>query len=209
VRWLPALLGLGLSLGLFHPAAAHSSRQSGADTRWLVAYTSPSGTPLQADERLVPALDVLAPLDEGRPLLDALAQGRVLVLFAADTLDEGYAFYDDLLRLIAIDPGLQAIDPRALAALVAREAAQAQRDLDGSARTDAIVRGDVEACIRDELAATRAELEVWHRLVGPGGLGAAQHPYEVRLNDALAESLAAPAQFAQQVRRQALGSCRD
>jgi hypothetical protein len=76
VRVLPTLLGLWLSLALLQPAAAHPIRQgqAGADTRWLVAYSRPSGAQFQADERLVPGLDILARLDEGRPLLDALAK---------------------------------------------------------------------------------------------------------------------------------------
>jgi hypothetical protein len=115
VRVLPALLRLWLSLALLQPVAAHPMQQAGADARRLVAYTSPSGAQFQGDERLIPGLDILARLDEGRPLLNALAQGRVLIIFAADELDEMYGYYDDTLRLIAIDPGLREIDPRALA----------------------------------------------------------------------------------------------
>jgi hypothetical protein len=209
VRALPVLLGLWLSLTLFQPVVAYPIGQAGADTRWLVAYTSPSGAQFQVDERLVPALDLLARLDDGRPLLDALAQGHVLVLFAADELDEMYGYYDDTLRLIVIDPGLRTIDARALAALLAREASHALRDLDGTVKTDTITRGEVEACIRDEIAATRAEMEVWHRLMGQERLSPARHPYEVQLNDDLAESLQTPEQFVQQVRRAAIAQCRE
>jgi hypothetical protein len=211
VRVLPALLGLWLTLAVLQPVAAHpvGQGQAGADTRWLVAYTSPSGGQFQADERLIPTLDILARLDEGRPLLDALAQGRVLVIFAADDLDEMYAYYDDTLRLVAIDPGLREIDPRALAALLAHEASHALRDLDGSVKADTITRGEIEACIRDEIAATRAEMEVFHRLVGTEGLSAARHPYELQLNDDLAESLEAAAQFVRRVREDAVGQCRN
>jgi hypothetical protein len=55
---------------------------------------------------------------------------------------------------------LRAVDPRALAALLAHEATHAQRDLNGDAGADAITRGKIEACILDEIAATRTELEV-------------------------------------------------
>jgi len=211
VRVLSALLGLWLSLALLQPATAHptAQTQSDADTRWLVAYTGPSGGEFQADERLIPGLDILARLDEGRPLLDALAQGRVLVIFAADDLGDEYAYYDDTLRLIAIDPGLREIDPRALAALLAREASHALRDLDGSVKIDSITRGEIEACIRDEITATRAEMETFHQLVGTEGLGSARHRYEFQLNRDLAESLGAAAAFVQRVRRDATSQCRD
>jgi hypothetical protein len=211
VHVLPALLGLWLTFSVAspQPAAARPLPQAGAETRWLVAYTSPGGAQFQVDERLVPALDLLARLDEGRFLLDAPAQGRVLVIFAADDLDEMYSSYDETLRLIAIDPGLREIDPRALAPLLAHEASHARRDLEGTVKTDAITRGEVEACIRDEIAATRAELEVFHRLVGPEGLTAARHPYEVQLDDDLAESLVAAEPFGQHVRRDAVAQCRD
>jgi hypothetical protein len=209
MRGLAALLGVWLTVFTLLPAAASTINQTGADTRWLVAYTSPSGGQFQADERLVPGLDILARLDEGRPLLDALAQGRVLVIFAADELVDEYAYYDDTLRLIAIDPGLREIDARALAALLAREASHALRDLDGSVKTDIITRGEVEACIRDQIAATRAEMETFHRLVGTEGLGSARHRYEIQLNDDLVESLGAAEEFVQRVRRDATGQCRD
>jgi hypothetical protein len=209
VPCLAALLGWWLSLFGLVPVAAGPLPQAGADTRWLVAYTSPSGAQFQADERLDPALDILAGVPEGRPLLDAPAQGRVLVIFAADDLVDEYVYYDDTLRLISVDPSLREIDARALAALLAREATHAQRDLDGSAEADAITRGEVEACIRDEVAATRAEMDVWHRVMGTEGLSTARHPYGVQLNDDLAESLGAAELFVQHVRRDAVAQCRD
>jgi hypothetical protein len=94
-----------------------------ADERWLVAYAVPGGGLIQVDHRLVPVLDVLATLDSGAELLDDLADGSILVVLGSRPFTDLLGFYD-------ADAG-QALDPRALAALVAHEATHAHDDLFG------------------------------------------------------------------------------
>ena len=70
---------------------------------------------------------------------------------------------------MVIDPALLGIDPRALAALVAHEATQPHDDIYGDQDEADRRLGRVRGCVRGELRARLAELEVWQQFYGPGG----------------------------------------
>jgi endonuclease YncB( thermonuclease family) len=173
---------------------------------WLVPYTTPGGLMVTVDARLVPALDLLAQLEIGRPLVDALGRGNVTVFLMAEPADV-WAHYDSTARVIGIDLSLAGADPRTLAALLSHEATHALSDQDGWLRQQERQVGEVGACYLDEYRASVTELQVWLQLYGVYGKVPAVHPYEQQENLELARYLRAPDRYAARVLRAYAHEC--
>jgi hypothetical protein len=182
-----AILGWAWALWLLVRPAGSASEVPPSAERWLVAYTAPSGVPHQVDHRLVPALAALASVSEGAQLVNGLAVSGTVVLYAALPLDEGAASYDLRAEVIALHPDLIGADPRTPAALLAHEAQHAWDEYSGRTAEEEQRLGLVGACVAGEERATRVELAVWERLVGPAGKAVPASGYEETINAALAE----------------------
>jgi hypothetical protein len=182
-----AFLGWAWALWLLVRPVASPDLGPASAERWLLPYTAPSGVPLQVDRRLVTALDALVSVSEGAQLVNGLAASGTVVLYAALPLDEGAASYDLRADVIALHPDLIGADPRTLAALLAHEAQHAWDEYSGRTADEEQRLGLVGACVAGEERATRVELEVWARLVGPEGKAPPENGYEETVNAALAE----------------------
>jgi hypothetical protein len=97
----------------------------------VVPVALPGGATLLAEAALASGLILLAQLDDGRPLVAALAQGGVHIEVGTPPL-LGWGEYQNDRRAILVHPSLVGADPRTLAALLAHEATHAQGDLDGT-----------------------------------------------------------------------------
>ncbi|HZR97293.1 MAG TPA: hypothetical protein VFE37_01225 [Chloroflexota bacterium] len=196
LRSLLALAGLLLTSAFSPIGVASAWAQAPSPGDALATYVSPSGASFRADARLVPGLDVLRQLDDGRGLLDALGQGGVTVTLAAEPA-RVWAHYDTDARQIVIDQSLAGRDPRTLAALLSHEAVHV-RNTQGT-RGQSPTRASGGGCYAEEVAAMQTELTVWQQLFGPGGKAPADHAYEREENTALSRYLSAPDRYWDQV----------
>ena|SRR5436190_4933956 len=121
--------------------------------------------------------------------------------------EELRGFYDADAGAVVIDPGLQGLDPRALATLLAHEATHAHDDLYGDQGEADRRLGRVRGCIVGELRATLAELETWQQFYGPGGKPQPVHEYEEELNEHLARYLESPRQYGADSRKDNRRQC--
>jgi endonuclease YncB( thermonuclease family) len=199
------------------PASAVALRAAEAEARdarrgiWqvlsrLAAYRAPGGGTFTVDIRLAPAFDVLAQMDIGRPLVDALARGGV-TLFALAEADGIWAHYDTVAQVIGIDSSLLGSDARTIATLLSHEATHAQDFLEGTVDRDTQRLGSGRACFADEYRASLTELQVWQQLYGPTGMASPLHPYERQENRDLVRYLQSPDRYAARLASQYAGEC--
>jgi hypothetical protein len=180
-----------------------------AADRWLVPYTTPNGGVLQVDARLVPALQVLAGIEPGPQLLDAVADSGTVLLVALGPLDDEWGHHTPQAGVIVVDPALEGADPRTVATLLAHELTHARRELTGQVRADEEADGPEAACVADEHEAQLNELQVWQTTFGPEGKAGATHAYERQVNLELARYQRAPERFATTAARRHAGQCRE
>ena len=195
-RFFGVLFGLLLASLLSPMGASPAWAQSPPQGNGLTVYVSPSGATVRVDARLVPSLDVLRQLEEGRRLLDALAQGGVTARLATEP-PRVWAHFDTDAREIVINESLAGADSRTIATLISHEAVHVQNTQTGQGQTPARATGG--GCYAEEVAAMRTELAVWQELFGPGGKVPAEHAYEREENTALARYLSAPDRYWDQV----------
>jgi hypothetical protein len=137
-------------------------------------------------------LDVLRQFEDGRGLLDALAQGGVTVTLAAEP-PRVWAHYDTAARQVVIDHSLAGADPRTVAGLLSHEAVHVRDTQVGQGQSPARATGG--GCYAEEVAAMQTELQVWQTLFGAQGKVPAEHAYEREQNTALARYLSAPDRY--------------
>ncbi len=164
----------------------------------LVPYATPSAGTTRVDARLVAGLDVLAGVDDGRPLVDTLARANVVVFMAPEPSGI-WAHYDTGARIIVVDSTLAGADARTLATLISHEATHARGDYDDLVRQEARTIGAANACYADELRASIAELRVWQQLHGPRGKAAPRHAYEHQANRELLSYQRSPDRYAERL----------
>jgi hypothetical protein len=199
------------------PTLAASLRAAEAEARaanrgiWqvlnaLTPYSAPSGGTVTVDGRLIPALNALAQLDVGRPLLDGLAQGNVLLFIMAEP--QGiWGHYDGTSHVIGVDRSLAGADPRTLATLLAHEAAHALDDTAGMVAQMTQRAGDSGACYADEYQATVTEMQVWQQFFGSQGKPPPLSAFERQENADLARYLRAPQGFTARLMAQYTSEC--
>ena len=165
----------------------------------LVRVPAPNGGTVQADPALRLALDLLASLEDGRPLVQAFAEGGVRLMIAPGTFEDPVAEYDPEAGVVSVDPDVAALAPATVATLLAHEATHVRASIDGTWDREREALGPTAACLADELRATLAELQVWQRLYGPGGKPDPVHEYEAALNEELAAYARDPDRHAAEV----------
>jgi hypothetical protein len=136
----------------------------------------------------VPGRRVLADVESGPQLLDAVADSGTVLLVALGPLDDEWGHYTPEVGVIVVDPALDGAGPRTVATLLAHELTHARRDLTGQVRADEEADGAETACVADEHEAQLNELEVWRAIFGPEGKADATHTYERQVNLELALS---------------------
>jgi hypothetical protein len=172
----------------------------------LTPYIAPAGGTVTVDGRLIPALNALAQLEVGRPLIDGLAQGNV-VLFVMAEPQGIWGHYDSAARVIGVERSLAGADPRSLATLLAHEATHALDDLAGMVTQTAQQVGDSGACYADEYQATVTEMQVWQQFFGPQGKPPPLSAFERQENADLGRYLRAPQGFAARLMAQYTSEC--
>ena len=151
-----------------------------------VAFTIP------ADPALAPALGVLAGVDEGRALLQALAAAARLGHYRDGhhqphlRVRERLAEYRLPTRAIVLSPRVRAMEPGTVATLLAHEASHVRDNASGTLAREQEAFGPVEACYTGEVHATLTELYVWQAIHGADGKPRPANEYETFLDDALA-----------------------
>jgi len=211
-----AVSGAALALASA-PALAASLRAAETEARaanrgiWqvlnaLTPYTAPSGGTVTVDGRLIPALNALAQLDVGRPLIDGLANANVVLFIMAEP--QGiWGHYDSAARVIGVDRSLAGADPRSIATLLAHEATHALDDSAGMVAQTAQQVGDSGACYADEYQATVTEMQVWQQFFGPQGKPPPLTAFERQENADLMRYLRAPQGFAARLMAQYTSEC--
>ncbi len=177
----------------------------------MLAVPAPDGGTVQADAALAPAVRLLASLDEGRPLVQTLADGGVRLVMAVAVVDNGdtepLAAYRPTRRMIVVSPRVRGMDPATVATLLAHEASHARDQLSGTMDRELEAYGATEACYVWEERATLTELYVWQATQRQDGSPAPANAYETFLTDALARYYADPDAFAATVRALYAGQC--
>jgi hypothetical protein len=156
-----------------------------------VVAPTPTAWTIPADPALAPALVSLAGVDEGRALLQALADAGVRLVIAvgvapeADATTERLAEYRPATRMIVLSPRVRDMDAGTVATLLAHEASHVRDDASGTLARERGALGTVEACYTGEVRATLTELYVWQAVTGPVGNALPANEYEAFLDDAL------------------------
>src|SRR5918911_1443856 len=92
----------------------------------LVSVPAPNGGAVQADPALRLAMDLLASLEDGRPLVQAFADGGVRLL-VAPVADLGrLALYEPRRRAVTVPAEAARMAPRTVATILAHEATHVQ-----------------------------------------------------------------------------------
>ncbi len=137
----------------------------------FVPVAGPEGGTLDVDAALVPGVQALAAVAEGRPLVAGLGRaGGVRVELVPEPLPDSWAIYDDDRRAIVLDPAFRGANPRTVATALAHEAVHALGALDGSIAAAERLEGRVAACQAEELRAVLTELRLWQVFHGDAGL---------------------------------------
>lgn len=171
----------------------------------IVAPT-PVAVTIPADPALAPALGVLAGVDEGRALLQALADAGVRLVVAvavapeASGSGERLAEYRLPTRMIVLSPRVRGMEPATVATLLAHEASHVRDNASGTLAREQEAYGPVEACYAGEVRATLTELYLWQALQGPDGKPNPANEYESFLDDALASYYRDPERYLPVVR---------
>jgi hypothetical protein len=157
-----------------------------------VVAPTPTAWNIPADPALARALGVLAGVDEGRALLQALADGGVRLVVAVavapevDGSNERLAEYRLTTRMIVLSPLVRGMEPATVAALLAHEASHVRDYASGTLAREQEALGSVAACYTGEVRATLTELYVWQAIHGPMGRLRPSNEYEAFLDEALA-----------------------
>jgi hypothetical protein len=157
-----------------------------------VVAPTPIAWTIPADPALAPALGALAGVDEGRALLQALADADIRLVVAVAVAPEArgsserLAEYRLTTRLIVLSPRVRGMEPATVATLLAHEASHVRDYASGTLAREQEAFGTVAACYTGEVRATLTELYVWQALHGPAGTPSPANEYEAFLDDALA-----------------------
>src|SRR3954471_6368827 len=152
---------------------------------------NPTTWTIPADPALAPALVALAGVDEGRALLQALADAGVRLVVAvavapeANGSTERLAEFRPASRMIVLSPRVRDMEATAVATLLAHEASHVRDYGSGTLDRERTALGAVAACYTGEVRATLTELYLWQALAGPAGKAFPANEYETFLNDAL------------------------
>jgi hypothetical protein len=166
----------------------------------LVAVPAPDGGAIETDATLRPGLELLAGLDQGRPLVEAYADGGVRLAVAPVAELGRLALYGPRRRTVTLAAEATRMPPGTVATLLAHEATHVQRYLDGRLAENIRTLGRVEACYAEELRASLVELMIWQTLHSPAGKPAPEYDYEDWLNVELAAVQRDPDRYPADVR---------
>jgi hypothetical protein len=159
----------------------------------LDRYVAPGGGEVFTDRRLVRALDELARIEAGRPLLDNMAAHNIPAFMVPDLYVQGaWAVFDLSSSVVSIEASLAGADPRTVAAVVAHEFSHAWDFRTGLSREEVRTLGEEEACVQTELRAFTLETQLWLQWWGPEGKLPVRNSSELYSNDLLEQYLTSP-----------------
>jgi hypothetical protein len=170
----------------------------------LVQYTTPGGRAITADQRLVPALDLLAGWAPSLPLVEVLGVAGVPVFFMDVREGSVLAYYNPYTRVVGVESGLVGADPRTIAMPLAHELVHARDHFTGLI-SDRLRRrwttSDEVACFQTEYNAAEMEAQLWQFLFGREGLRPVTHRVELHENIRLEDYLTAPEYLRERIER--------
>jgi hypothetical protein len=173
----------------------------------LVAIPASDGGTVEADPALRLGLELLASLDQGRPLVQAFADGGVRLTVAPVAELGRLALYEPRRRTVTLTAEAAAMPPSTVATLLAHEATHVRRYLDGRLAENIRDLGRVEACYAEELRASLVELLIWQTVHSSDGKPEPEYDYEDWLNVELAAVQRNPDRYPADVREWCADLC--